>query len=48
MQKNYLGIKLTNLFRMKTFLIILLGGADMLLDIAAEQQYIFSRLPLHA
>ena len=30
MQKNYLGIKLTNLFRMKTFLIILLGGADIL------------------
>ena len=30
MQKNNLGIKLTNLFRMKTFLIILLGGADIL------------------
>ena len=26
----------------------LLGSADMLLDIAAEQQYIFSGLPLHA
>lgn len=43
MQKSYLGIK-----GMKTFLIILLGSADMLLDIAAEQQYMFSGLPLHA